>query len=190
MKLGTSVNSETRRKALHMTAGALFLSFLLVFGRNRMVALLVLVLIGGLCIINMLLMGWRVPFTGWFIRNFERQGVRFPGYATAWYVSGLLMAATVLHDQGEIAAVICALAFGDGASAILGERGERKLFYNKEKTAEGLAAFFAATLTSCLFVGWIGILFAALAALFESLPLEVDDNFTIPLFGALFFYLV
>ena len=190
MKLGTSINNETNRKVLHMVAGVAFLLLLIFLDRNKLIALLVLLLLGGLAVINMLLMGWRVPLTGWFLRNFERSGVRFPGYATAWYVSGLLMAATVLHGDGEIAAVICALAFGDGASAILGERGQKKLFYNKEKTAEGLLAFFIATLSSCLFVGWIGVLFAALAAVFESLPLGVDDNFTIPLFGALFFYLV
>ncbi|VVB98385.1 Uncharacterised protein [uncultured archaeon] len=172
---------------LHVFSGAVFLAFLLLFGRTKLAALLVATLIVGFLVINLLMTGIRVPLADWFIRNFERPQVRFPGYATAWYVSGLLIAATILHSQGEIAAVICSLALGDGISAIAGERGKRKLFYNKEKTLEGVAAFFLATLPAVLFVGWIGVPFALAAAVFESLPLGIDDNFTVPLFGAAFF---
>lgn len=189
MLLGVSLGTETKRKILHIYTGAVMLAFLLLLGRTALIAMLVSLLIGGLFIIHLLLMSWKVPITGWFIRNFERPHARFPGYATAWYVAGLLIAATVLHNQGEIAAVICSLAFGDGISAIFGERGKRKLFYNKDKTFEGLAAFAVATLASVAFVGWIGIPFAIAAAIFESLPLKIDDNFTIPIFGAVFFYI-
>lgn len=189
MLLGVGLGSETKRKVLHIFSGAIFLLFLLIFGRTKLAALLVAALLVGLLVINLLMMGRKVPLADWFIHNFERPKVRFPGYATAWYVSGLLIAATVLHSPGEIAAVICSLAFGDGISAIFGERGRMKLPYNKEKTVEGVAAFFIASLASIYFVGWIAIPFSLAAAVFESLPLGIDDNFTVPLFGAAFFYL-
>lgn len=181
------MGTETKRKVLHIVSGGIFLAFLMLFGRNKLAAFLLAILLGGLLVINLLLMGWKLPFTGWFIRNFERPKARFPGYATAWYVAGLLIAATLLHNEGEIAAVLCSLAFGDGISAIFGERGKRKLFYNREKTLDGVAAFFVATLPAALFVGWIGVPFALAAAVFESLPLGIDDNFSVPLFGAVFF---
>lgn len=183
------MDSETKRKVLHIVSGMVFLAMLMLFGRTKLIALLVAILLGGLVVINLLFLKMKVPITGWFVRNFERSQVRFPGYSTAWYVAGLLIAATVLRPQGEIAAVICSLALGDGISAIYGERGKRKLFYNPDKTLEGLAAFFVATLVSVIFVGWVGIPFAIAAAIFESLPIGIDDNFSIPLFGAVFFYL-
>lgn len=189
MRLGISLRNETKRKMLHMISGAFFLLFLLAFGRTKLIVLLVVLLLAGLVVINRLILGWKIVFTDWFISNFERPKVRFPGYATAWYVAGLLIAVTTLHEQGEIAAVLCSLAFGDGISAIVGERGKMKLPYNKEKTFEGLAAFFFITLISIFFVGWIGIPFALATAVFETLPLGLDDNFRIPLFGAAFFYI-
>ncbi len=189
MNLGVSLGNETKRKLLHVFSGAAFRALLLVAGRTKLIAFLVLLLLGGILTINLLLMGWKFPLTEWFMRNFERPRIRFPGYATAWYVSGLLIAATVLQSEGEIAAVICALAFGDGISAIFGERGRMKLAYNREKTVEGVAAFTFATLSSIAFVGWIAVPFAVAAAIFESLPLGIDDNFSVPLFGTAFFYI-
>ncbi len=184
------MGNETKRKVLHIISGAVFLAFLLAFGRTRLIGLLVAVLLGGILTINLLMMGWKFPITDWFIRNFERPRIRFPGYATAWYVAGLLIATTLLHSEGEIAAVICALAFGDGVSAIAGERGKRRLPYNKEKTVEGMGTFALGTLLAFPFVGWIAVPFALLAAVFESLPLGIDDNFSVPLFGVVFFYLL
>lgn len=190
MRLGISLTTETKRKAVHMLSGAVFLAFLLIFGRTKLIILLTAVLLGGLLIINRLFLGWKFPVTSWFVRNFERPDVRFAGYATAWYVSGVLIAATMLPNSSEIAAVICALAFGDGISALFGERGKRKLPYNREKTVEGTLAFFAATaVTSSIFVGWLGLPFAAIAAIFESMPLGLDDNFSIPIVGIVFFYI-
>ncbi|MFN7088642.1 MAG: diacylglycerol/polyprenol kinase family protein [Candidatus Paceibacteria bacterium] len=189
MLLGLSLKNEIKRKLLHIFSGVLFLIFLLVFGRTKLAVVLVMLLLGGLLIINLLIIGWKTPFTDWFINNFERPKTRFPGYATAWYVAGLLIATTILHEQNEIAAVVCSLAFGDGISTIFGERGKMRLPYNKEKTLEGLIAFFCATLISIFFVGWIGVLFALSMAVFESLPIGLDDNFRIPLFGAAFFSL-
>lgn len=186
-----ALSSETKRKILHIISGVLFLAFLIVFGRTKLIAFLVAILLGGITIINLLLMNWKFPITEWFLRNFERPKVRFPGYATAWYVSGLLIAATILHNEAEISAVICALAFGDGISAIFGERGRIKLFYNKEKTLEGIITFFIATfISSFYFVGLVAIPFALATAVFESLPLGIDDNFGIPLFGTALFYLI
>lgn len=190
MHLGVGLGSETKRKILHIVSGLAFLALLLLLGRVKFAALLVLALLAGLVVIHLLLMKWKFPVTDWFLKNFERPEVRFPGYATAWYVAGLLMAATVLHSDAQVAAIICALAFGDGISAIFGERGKVKLFYNKEKTLEGMIAFFAATaIPAFYFVGIDAVQFALATAVFESLPIGIDDNFGIPLFGSAFFYI-
>lgn len=189
MRFGTNLASESKRKILHILSGIFFLVILLVFGRINLMVMLTVLLLIGLLIINQFMIGKKFLIIDWFIRNFERPNVRFPGYATAWYASGLLMAATLLISKSEIAAVICALAFGDGISAFFGERGKLKLPYNPEKTLEGVLAFFIAALSSFYFIGWIAIPFAFASAFFESLPLKIDDNFSVPLFGAIFFYI-
>ncbi len=181
------INNEINRKMLHIFSGVIMLIFFLLFGRIAFIILLILMVIAGMMIINMLFVGWKFPFTDWFIRNFERHKIKFPGYSTAWYLTGLLFATSVLHSQSEIAAVMCALVFGDGISAIFGTCGTRKLFYNKNKTLEGVVAFAIATLSSIVFVGWIAIPFAIIIAIFESFPLGIDDNFSVPVFGTAFF---
>lgn len=185
-----NLDNKTKRKILHILAGAVFLLFLFFLGRTKLAALLFVLLLGGLLIINLLLLGLRFRITDWFIINFERQDAKFPGYTTAWYVAGLLIATTVLHSEGEIASVICALAFGDGLSTIVGAYGKIKLFYNNGKTLEGVAAFFLATLPTVLVVGPIGIVFAFASAIFESIELGIDDNFSLPIFGTIFFSLL
>lgn len=183
------LNTEEKRKILHIVSGAVFLILLFFFGRTKFVILLIALLLGGLIVINMVLLKIRVPFSGWFIRNFERSDVRFPGYSTAWYLAGILIAASILPIENEIAGTVCALAFGDGISSLIGKKGKHKLFYNKNKTIEGVVGFFVGTLLSIFFVGWIAIPFAFITAIFESLPLKIDDNFSVPLFATVFFYI-
>ncbi|MEW6528533.1 MAG: hypothetical protein AB1391_01445 [Candidatus Micrarchaeota archaeon] len=190
MRLEISPNNEINRKILHIFSGVILLIFLLVFGRTAFMVLLILMLIAGAMIINMLFIGWKFLFSDWFIRNFERPEIKFPGYSTAWYLAGLLIATSVLHSQNEIAAVICALAFGDGFSTLFGARGKIKLFYNTNKTLEGVGIFAAATISAIIFIGWIAIPFAIIIAILESIPLKIDDNFSVPVFGTIFFSLM
>jgi phytol kinase len=180
----SSGGSDLKRKLLHVLAGLGIIFILYHFGRTATMAALVLALVCGLLVINLLMLKVKVPLTAWFIENFERKGVRFPGYATAWYVAGLLMAATMLHLSSDIASVVCALALGDAAASIIGLRGKIRLPYNGAKTLEGTLAFFAVSCVSCLFIGPTGLVLAGALAIVESLPLGIDDNFTIPIAGA------
>lgn len=88
---------------------------------------------------------------------------------------------------------ILTLAFADPVSAIVGIRyGSRHLVPNK--TVEGSLAFFITAFFCCLGVllhmtgaeVWrvvmTSLLLAASGALFEMLPIKLDDNLTIPLF--------
>ncbi|MBU0586093.1 hypothetical protein KJ780_01130 [Candidatus Micrarchaeota archaeon] len=184
------LSNEEKRKIVHMVSGAIFIAVLFIFGRTDLIALLVCLLLGGMLIINSLLLKRPLPFVNWFIKHIERPNVRFPGYSTAWYVAGLLIAATILGNDYEIAAVMCALAFGDAFGALVGFKGKHRLPYNKEKNFESVLAFFFVTLfSSFFFIGWNALLFAGLMAVLESLPLRLDDNFSIPLIGAAFFIL-
>ena len=83
-----------------------------------------------------------------------------------------------------------ALAAGDSAATIFGILGRHPLPHNRRKTWEGSLAFFVFSLPASLFVGWIGILLAAIAAAVESLDTPVDDNLLIPVTAILFFVVI
>ncbi len=186
MKRG-NLSFELRRKLFHFFFG-IFLIFILIYsGRISLIIFQSFVLIIGCIMIVLMQKGRNIPIAGWLEETFERENVRFPGYGAFWYVVGTLLLALFLGSTGEIAAAIVALAAGDSAATIFGVRGRHPLPYNRHKTVEGSVAFFVFTLPACLFVGWIGIVLAALAAVVESQDTPVDDNLLIPITAILFF---
>ena len=117
--------------------------------------------------------GRKIPIADWFEEKFERENVRFPGYGAFWYVAGTLLLALSLGNVNEIAAAIVTLAAGDSAATILGIPGLHPLPYNLIKTIEGSVAFFVFSLPAYLFVGWMSVALAAIAAAAESLDIPV-----------------
>ena len=183
-------NFELRRKLFHFFFG-LFLIFILFYsGRINLFIFLSFFLALGSIMIVVMQKGRRIPVADWFEETFERENVRFPGYGAFWYVVGVLLLALFLGSADEIAAAIVALAAGDSAATIFGIRGRHPLHHNPRKTLEGSMAFFVFTLPACLFVGWIGVVLAALAAIVESLDTPVDDNLLIPVTAILFFNII
>src|SRR5437764_1739307 len=99
----------------------------------------------------------------------------------------------IFHNRIVIAAAVWAiLAFGDGFATLAGKsiRGPR-LPWNRDKTWSGFAAFLAFGFVGAAYAyRFLGgskpdcVVAALLAcAIVESLPLRVDDNFTVPLAG-------
>lgn len=90
------------------------------------------------------------------------------------------------------------LAFGDGAATLAGRRwGRHRLGWNPDKSLEGLLAFVAAGGAAGVFLSWwtvpavhpapaIGFTLAAAtlaalaAGLAETIPIQLDDNVTVP----------
>ena len=178
---------ELRRKLFHFFFG-LFLIFILFYsGRKNLIIFISFILFLGCIMIVLMQKGWKIPIAYWLEETFERENVRFPGYGAFWYVVGALLLALFLGSADEIAAAILALAAGDSAATIFGVRGRHPLPYNPRKMVEGSVAFFVFTLPACLYVGWIGVELAALAAVAESLDTPVDDNLLIPITAILFF---
>lgn len=171
-----------------MAIGMFFLLLLHSLGRHAFEIILFSGILAGLMAMHLVLCSVRLPFVSWFIENFEREGVRVPGFGSAWYAFGILMASVAIGDPASLSAAICVLAFGDSLSSILGKRGGHSLPYNRNKTIEGSIAFFAGSLTAYYFIGPAAIPLALACAIAESLPLPLDDNITIPAAAILFFY--
>jgi len=186
----SNFNFELRRKLFHLFFGLSLIFILMQLGREKLIIFLSLFLAAGSIAIILMKRGWRIPVAGWFEEKFEREDVRFPGYGAFWFVVGALLIALSLSQADEISAALMILAAGDSAATIFGVVGSHRLPHNRLKTFEGSAAFFAFSLSSCIFVGSQGVALALLGAAVESLSAPVDDNLLIPVSAILFFKLI
>jgi dolichol kinase len=107
----------------------------------------------------------------------EHEHTRITG---ATYFSVAALAAVVLFSQNVAVASLLFLTLGDSAAALVGTQvGHHKLH---EKSVEGsLACFIVCSIVGYLFLGWIGVVGAAVATVAELAPVPADDNVRIPL---------
>ncbi|MEW5996753.1 MAG: hypothetical protein AB1657_04120 [Candidatus Micrarchaeota archaeon] len=177
---------ETGRQIVHMLIGLAFLLILQLYGRHTLEVLLFGAILAGFFAMHIVLSGFRVPFVSWFVESFEREGVRVPGFGSAWYAVGALLAAVSIQETAMLSAVIAILAFGDSLSTIFGRKGKWRIPYNRNKTLEGSIAFFAGSLSAYYFIGPAAVPLALFCAAVESIPLPFDDNIAIPAAAILF----
>lgn len=182
------MDKEDARQYFHMAVGLLALGTLLLLGRGVMLAALFFTIIIGTLLMNARLLGKKIFIVEWFEEQFERDDAPLPGWGSACYAAGVLLAVSFLSNVPQIAAVIFVLGIGDGISTILGRRGRIALPHNRKKTLEGTLAMFFASLGSFVFVGPAAIPLSLSAALAESVP-RIDDNLMVPAACAAFFLL-
>jgi dolichol kinase len=129
-----------------------------------------------------------VPFTRFIIRAEEQ----LKESAMVPFAMAVLL--TIITFPKHIALVgIYTLAFADPLSAIIGIRfGKHKI--SPTRSVEGSGAFFVATFLSCLVIltaysgGFtftafiVSFLLGIICSVFDMIPLNIDDNLTIPLF--------
>jgi len=181
-----SMERETGRQLFHLALGVAALLLLLHFGRGFMIAVVFFTIIIGTLLMNIQLLGGRIPLVQWFEEQFERPEARLPGWGSAFYALGVLVLLTFLTDTDSIAASILVLGLADALSNIVGRKGKLRLPYNRNKTAEGSTVFFLSSLSAWYFVGPAAIPLALVATIAESFP-GLEDNLTIPIACALFF---
>lgn len=181
---------ELERQLIHIALTIPALAVLFSCGREIFIAVTFLVLIIGLLLVDMAFLKRRIGPLGWLIERFERGDIRFPGWGSACYATGVLLAASFLTDINAIAASIIILGIGDGFSTLVGVRGKTKLPHNSKKTLEGSIAFFAASLIGYFFVGNMIIPVAILAAVVESIDFGIDDNIAIPVATTIAFLVI
>ena len=193
-ELPSRKNFQLGRRLVHMAnGGAIAGAYAVLFSRPTVVSLFGTIA----CLVYIL---DRVRFhypevmerAPWFRDLFFRAEEQFRESAMVPYVIAILL--TILTFPKPVALIaILTLAVADPLSALVGIRfGRRRIV--PEKSVEGSLAFFAAVaacaalvLAGSSTVGWeriagASVLIAALAALFEMLPIRLDDNLTIPLF--------
>jgi dolichol kinase len=179
------MDSETQRQFLHIIVGCATIAMLLVMGRSFTAEAVFITIIIGTVLMNLRLRGVKIPLVEWFEKRFEREDAPVPGWGSACYATGALLALVFLHNNAEIAAIIFILGVGDGFSTLAGRKGRIKFPHNRKKTLEGSLAFVLASLPAYYFVGPAIIPAAVIGALAESLSLE--DNLIIPIACTAFF---
>jgi len=181
---------ENRRQIVHILIGLTTIAFLFLFGRGVAIASIFITILIGLIIINQLYLGRRIPVIEWIINNFERKNVHFPGWGSACYATGVLLLCCFLTDINTIAACILIIALGDGLATIIGKMGRISIPYNKNKKIEGSVALFISSLAGYIYVGPLIFPAALVATIVESLPMDIDDNISLPIALIIFFMVV
>jgi dolichol kinase len=173
-------DKETNRQLFHIILGLFSILLLLHFGRGFMTDAVFFVIIIGTLLMNAKIGGAKIFLVEWFEKMFERSDAILPGWGSAAYAVGVLIALTFLADLSLIVSVVYILAVGDGISTIVGRLGRMKLPYNQRKTVEGSLALFVSSLPAYLLIGPLIIPLAIVAAVAESIP-GLEDNITIPI---------
>lgn len=178
-------STELKRNAVQITAGVFFI---LLFAVNPNVGdsfMLAFVLLGS--VFGNYVLSKKSSPVAKILYGFERNGVLL-GSGARWLALGAIVAAAFLTTNMAIA-VFSAIFIGDSLSTLVGLRFKTaKLPYNKKKSVGGtLAYFFSVLFISYFFIGPLAIAIAIIAALVESQPLHIDDNFDVALVLALLF---
>ena len=129
---------------------------------------------------------------GIFIKHLERErNLSKPGIQSLYLLFGVLLSYFLFEKEAVYG--IVTLAVGDAFSGIVGYYlGKRKLPYNPQKTLEGTLAFFISSFVALSFITRVyeALVVSFISAIVESLPLKLDDNFTLPLISSFIAYLL
>ncbi len=181
---------ETKRQLVH-ASGLLIAFYVLWAGQILSIltlgsSMLVVILVG-----ESYKRGLKINLLSKVIESAERPEViaERPGKGAILFFVGSL-ASIILFGMNLkiVSASIIILAMGDSASTLIGKNfGKHKIPYNKMKSLEGsVGGFVFAIMGAQIFVGLpLAILGALTAMLAESVPINVDDNITIPIFSGL-----
>ena len=174
---------ELRRKSIHFSGLILPLVYYLFMDRSTM--LLIVGVLTGIALVIELAKAVSVRFRTFFsqlftpfLRQHERKGAMTG--ATYYLISTLLC--ILFFDKTLAVVCLFFMVLGDMVAALVGKMwGRTKLIGNK--SLEGSAACFVVCTAIALieFDPIISITGALVATVVELLPLQIDDNLTVPL---------
>jgi dolichol kinase len=112
----------------------------------------------------------------------------YVGYGAIWLGVGTLVAYVFL-DKSFFLLAILAIYFADPVATFAGNYWRSsKLPHNRRKSVAGSFAYFLiVAIPGYILVGPLAILFALLGAAVESLPIKLDDNFSVSVALSLLF---
>ncbi|MEM3839033.1 MAG: hypothetical protein QXF01_00415 [Candidatus Micrarchaeaceae archaeon] len=171
---------EARRDLIQIAAGVIFICAFLLLPSSSADLIVFLVVIAGILLINYARVAEGGKLSG-MLYSIERKSTPL-GLGAMWLAIGTLISISFIRSPYVVVA-LSAMFIGDSMASIVGMGyGKAKLPYNKKKSAAGLLAYFIPTLAISYFIiGSFAIPIALAAAFVESLPISVDDNFSVSL---------
>jgi len=170
-----AVKLERRRDIVQIIAGIFFVLTFFVFAEQHLMFLIICVVLLGSVVVNYSARNKKSGISK-FMYSLERKNAVL-GQGALWLALGSLVTISFLSGN-QMITVLIAIFVGDSVATLVGTAYGLPLPYNKRKSAYGTAAYFAITASlSFMFIGYIGIAIALVAALVESLPVHFDDNF-------------
>lgn len=170
-----SLSLERRRDVVQVLLGLAFIVAFALFPYIYVTQLLIASMLLGSLVGNFSINNKKNRISQ-LLHSFERSDAML-GQGAVWLAVGVLVAISFLNGN-QLVAVLVPLFIGDAIATLVGITYKRALPYNKKKSLYGTAAYFvSASLVSFPFVGYAGIITALVAALVESLPAHIDDNF-------------
>ena len=175
------------RKLYHLSGLALILVYSMMDREHGLITLgSLLVIITAIDIARLMIKPVN-SFVYSHLASFIRESERTTLTGSPWYILGILCSA-VFFDLPVAVASVAFLACGDVAATTVGERWGRVKLWGGKKSLEGTVAFIGAGIVAGVVIsrfyplGLAVIITGAVsAAIVEILPLNVNDNLTIPL---------
>ncbi len=187
--LSKRVERQAYRSLSHIAGGLFIVCFLLLFG----VEVTVLVLVGWLvafifaeslrCLSRRGLGDGLIIFVDRLLSKAARNSLEQKFFTPSLFTILASLLLVLFFPLCVSAPAILTLALADPAAALVGTHlGFRKWQHNPKKSIEGSLAFFFTAFVVCSFFAgiWKAILIAIAIAIFESLDLQVSDNLVIP----------
>jgi dolichol kinase len=171
-------NVEMKRNAVQTAGGLIFILLSVFAGWPAEYAFIVLVLFLGFWLGSYATMK-RKSLLNTVLSGLERRGTRL-GFGAIWLAIGTFFAISFLNPY-MVPVVFGAIYIADSFSTVIGVNyGTVKLPYNKDKSVLGtLSYFIVSSAIAYLFLGPVGVLVGAIAAITESLRLPIDDNMSV-----------
>lgn len=180
-KASANKNVETYRDVVQILVGLLIIGIFFVASQHLAELLVVLLMLAGYAVANVQLIGINRKMSSLLLK-FEREYTKF-GQGAVWLAMGTIMTIGFVGNVSYLLAIFTALFIGDAVATIAGINFKSiELFYNKKKSVLGLVAYFmVVSVIGYFFVGKVIFAIAFLGAVVESLPIKVDDNFSVPI---------
>jgi len=177
---------EIKRDFVHLFGGALLFAVFLLLGYPLDGYVVQYIFIFGLLTVFYAEL-WKNSRFSMALYSIEKHK-NYVGYGAIWLGIGTLIA-YIFMDKSFFLLALLAIYFADPVATFAGNYWKSsKLPHNRRKSIAGSFAYFlVVAIPGYILVGPLAILFALLGAAVESLPIKLDDNFSVSMVLSLLF---
>lgn len=177
----SSKKVEIYRDVVQIVIGLVIIVLFFIFSQKIAETMVVLLALIGYSVANLQIVGTSKKISSLLLK-LEREYTKF-GDGAIWLAIGTVLTMGFVGNLSYLLVIFTALFIGDAVATIMGINFKTfRLFYNKKKSALGMITYFLiVSLIGYFFVGKVILPIAFVGAIMESLPLAINDNFSVPL---------